>query len=171
MIEVYIRNESGKDRLIATFETYHEFFRGLREDDVKAFGYTEVDRTHAPRAWKDAARAITIDDFAHARYCYLAFDDGKLVTPDRLVGLFRAWWEDRPRRWGRYSWSRYAYGQYRAIKTTNERRQLESTKGEENAPKIRAARNFRNLPNSWDDFMSHNDKSWKTQSKRKHQWK
>lgn len=170
MIEVQFRDEHGKDRIIATFETYHEFFRGLREPDLKAFGYTEVDRTTAPRAWRDAAR-IDINEFAHSRNCYIALDDGKLVTPDRLVGLFRTWWEDRPRRrWG-WNWSPGAYGQYRKVKTTNERRQIDAWKDEEFAPKVRCARNFRNLPNTWDDYMSHNDKSWKTQSKRRYQWK
>ena len=171
MIEVYNRTEHGKDRLVATFETYHEFFRGLREENVKAFGYTEVERTTASRLFGDRNN-IDADEWAHTRNCYIAIEDGNLVTPDRLVGLFRDWWKDRPRwRWNRHGWSPGAYGQYRGVKTTNERRQIEATKGEENAPKIRAARNFRNLPNAWDDFMSHNDKSWKTQSKRRHQYK
>ena len=171
MIEVYNRTENGKDRLVANFNTYHELFRGLRESDIKAFGYNETDRTAAPRAWTDRNRG-EVDDWAATRNCYIAIDDGNFVTPDRLVGLFRDWWADRPRwRWNRHGWSPGAYGSYRALKTTNERRQIAACLDEEDAPRIRPSRNFRNLPNAWDDFMSHNDKSWKTQSKRRHQYR
>lgn len=176
MIEIYNRTEDGKDRLIATFETYHEFFRGLRESDLKAFGYTEVDRTDAPRIWSDANRyhLDNLNWMKSNRNCYLAYEDCKHVTPDRLVGLYRAWWDERPRMnwyWRGHGWTRNAWGGMRRIRTTNERRQIEAWKDEEDVPKVRAARNYRNLPNSWDDYMAHSDRSWKTQSKRKHQWK
>lgn len=63
-----------------------------------------------------------------------------------------------------------AYGSFRYIKTTQERR-MSLAFDEENFVKCRSSRTDANLPNSWDDIDSHNDKSWKTQSKRKHQWK
>lgn len=174
MIEIYNRNENGNDRLIAVFETYHEFFRGLRESDLKAFGYTEVDRTSAPR-WGNDRSKFDIDHLlANTRYCYIALEDANLITPDRLVGLYRAWWDERPRMnwyWRGHGWTRNAWGGMRRVRTTNERRQIDAWKDEEDAPKVRAARNYRNLPNSWDDYMAHSDRSWKTQSKRKNQWK
>ena len=46
MIEIYRRRE-GKDRLIRTFKTYEDLFRGMWEDDLKEFGYTPTDRTTA----------------------------------------------------------------------------------------------------------------------------
>ena len=52
-----------------------------------------------------------------------------------------------------------------------ERKWAHAWDDEEFAPKARAARQGKNLPDSWDDYHAHNDKCWKTQSKRKHQWR
>ena len=77
----------------------------------------------------------------------------------------------RPRKWW---WSRrggYAWGGHRAIRTFQERKWASAWDDEEDCPRVRARRNARNLPEPWDDIPSHNDKCWKTQSKRRHQWK
>lgn len=60
---------------------------------------------------------------------------------------------------------------YRRFRTLNERKQSEFWKGEEFTPKPRARRNFKNLPDSWDDcpISSWKDRNWK--KFRKHQWK
>lgn len=61
---------------------------------------------------------------------------------------------------------------YRAVKTTNERRQYEAALIEDIKPKIRSKRNPNNLPNSWNDVyvsLSSHAESWKTQRVRK-QW-
>ena len=177
MIEIFNRNENGKDRLIATLSNYHEMFRGLCERDLKAFGYDDNDRTDAPRTWRNNKR---IDDFywTNTRYCYIAVEDGKLVTPDRLVGLFRDWGVDRPywysnfpRRSHNYGWNRNAWGSFRAPKSANERRQFAAATVDDDAPPVRCARNPRNLADAWDDRYGHSDRNWKTQSKRQHQWK
>ena len=171
MIEVYNRTENGKDRLVGTFNNYHDLFRGLRESDIKAFGYNDADRTDAPRAWTDRTYP-DVDDWAATRFCYIAVEDGNFVTPDRLVGLFRDWWNDRPRyRYNRHGWNRNAYGSFRSPKTTNERRQVAAATVDDGAPPVRCARNFRNLPDAWDDFYGHSDRNWKTQSKRRHQYR
>jgi len=63
-----------------------------------------------------------------------------------------------------------AYGNFRSIRTFQERK-MSFAFDEENFVKCRSRRNNSNLPNSWDDYYSYNQKCWKKQSKRKHQWK
>ena len=62
------------------------------------------------------------------------------------------------------------YGRIRRPKTTQERR-LSFHNKDEGEPKIRPKRRCHSLPSAWDDIVAHNDASWKTQSKRKHQYK
>jgi hypothetical protein len=52
---------------------------------------------------------------------------------------------------------RYSHGSYRRIRTTQERRSSFACE----AQYVRPARNFRNLPNAWDDKRVHGDTSWK----------
>jgi len=99
--------------------------------------------------------------------------NGNLYTPDRLIGLRRKWLRERK--------SRYWYGfsgrkrrrcsSHRSMRTFQERKWAHAWDDEEFAPRVRAARQGKNLPDAWDDWHRHNDKCWKTQSKRKHQWK
>lgn len=60
----------------------------------------------------------------------------------------------------------WKYG-YRNIRTTQERRWSEA---EDHKDLCRARRNFKSLPNSWDDMISRPGYNWKVQSKRKKQW-
>jgi hypothetical protein len=86
----------------------------------------------------------------------------------------------RPTYWGlrrwRYRWPRMgrkaerAYGTYRNPRTTNERRQAFQNKDEDEPP-IRARRNKNNIITAWDDRLAHNDANWKTQYKRRHQYR
>ena len=60
----------------------------------------------------------------------------------------------------------------RRIHTTSERRMAEAhsdVEMKEYDVKVRAKRNARNLPDSWDDYRRHIEKNWKSQ--RKTQWK
>lgn len=109
----------------------------------------------------------------------VAFDEsGKQYLPDVLVGARRAWLDSKA---GKKYKNRYcrnlngrhkkAYGKFRNMRTLQERKWAEAWDDVEFAPKTRRARVNRNLPDAWDDWHVHNDKSWKTQSKRKHQWK
>lgn len=109
---------------------------------------------------------------------YAVYDqDGNLYTPDRLIGLRRDWVLTKPKNKYRYRWYRQnghkkqAWGGWRSIKTFQERKWAHAWDDEEFAPKPRPARQGKNLPDSWDDYRQHCDKSWKTQSKRKRQWK
>lgn len=113
---------------------------------------------------------------------YVALDrGGKFISSDRLVGLYREWRRGQVNFY-RESWhsasdrgkKKSAYGGFRYIKTTQERRMdfidPEATElGIE--IRVRNARNAANLPTAWDDFWAHNQKCWKKQSKRDHQWK
>jgi len=74
-------------------------------------------------------------------------------------------------KWRRGSHRRTAYGRFRHPRSTQEKRWVHAWDDEEFAPKVRAKRGMRYLPDAWDDYLSHNDKCWKTQSKRRHQWK
>jgi len=100
--------------------------------------------------------------------------NGNLYTPDRLIGLYRKW---RQRRTMKNRWSRRngvkkgSWGGYRGVRTLQERKWANAWDDEELAPKVRGRRSACNIPDSWDDIQVHSDKSWKTQTKRKHQWK
>jgi len=106
-------------------------------------------------------------------------ENGKQYLPDELVGLRRAWINDKKaskdfrNRYDRTSNGRRkkAYGHFRSVRTFQERKWAEAWNDEEFAPKTRRARAAPTLPDPWDDYICHNDKSWKTQSKRKKQWK
>ena len=105
------------------------------------------------------------------------YEDDVLITPDRLIGMRRAWTHRRyvqsiRRRQARYGRrTKQAYGGFRRPHTTTEKRAFCSLKDEEYTNLGRARRSIPNLPDTWDDVYAHADKSWKTQSKRKHQWK
>ena len=176
MIEIYKRDENGKDRLVATFQTYNDLFRRAWERDLKHFGYSVTDRTGRGPCFNEE-RDLSLF-YGTSRYCYIAYENDVFVTPDRLVGLFRADREARRDYWKRRWVSRYCcgarhsvYGGWRSIRTTHERRWAHAWDDEDFAPRVRGRRSAHNLPNSWDDYNAHNDRSWKTQSKRRHQWK
>lgn len=168
MIEIYRRVE-GKDRLICTFNTFEELFRVAWERDLANFGYSPTDRTQNYR--RLFGELINDDPFyvVDQTHTYVAYEADKLITPDRLVGLFRAHKTNRRARYWRRS--KKAWGRYRGIRTTQERRWAHAWDDEEFAPRVRAQRNAANLPNAWDDYESHNEKSWKKQSNRRHQWR
>lgn len=75
------------------------------------------------------------------------------------------------RRWKYNSWAKRRRYRLRRIRTTHERRWVRAWDDEEFAPKIRARRNARNLPDSWDDYVRRDvdDRNWKRH--RRHQWK
>lgn len=107
-------------------------------------------------------------------HAYILRDSyGDTINPEDVKNAYR---KKYPHKWGwlSHGWRRGAFGGYRCPKTTNEFRWAGAWDDEEFAPKAgfaRPSRRGRNLPNAWDDYLAHSDKSWKTQSKRKHQWK
>lgn len=59
---------------------------------------------------------------------------------------------------------------FRRIHTTPERRQAALVLREDGEVATRAARNVRNLPNSWDDYVRHVERNWKSQHKGRKAW-
>lgn len=100
----------------------------------------------------------------------LADENGNIIHPDVLIHHYRQYrrtpsvWRWPPRR-------KRAYGGYRHIKTTQERRMIQAFDDEPDAPRPRTKRTGNYLPDCWDDYLRHCEKSWKFQSKRKRQWK
>ncbi len=180
MIEIYKRDEfNGKLKIIATFDTFDALFQIVNDTYIaQAFGYVDTMRHLAGTKLGDHFTTSGLFTFGGARYCYVAYDNGKFVTPDRLVGLARAFKKVQLKKWQK-RWNRKfdcgakksAYGGFRKIRTTQERKWAHAWDDEEFAPRPRAARQGHNLPDSWDDYFSRAQKSWKWQSKRKHQWK
>lgn len=192
MIEVRQRNSNGVIQFIGTY-TEFEFSRKYGEDSVRElFSNTDTDN----RFWSKTERVADSTRPGGCRYqttCgnefkHTAYNSrGKLLTVDYLVGVTRAcnrafsskWiWNWRRKEWvKRQQWA-YHPGHkrtngryYRRIQTTNERRWAHAWDDEEVTPKYRAARNAKNLPNSWDDYRidSRYNHNWKRY--RKHQWK
>ena len=117
----------------------------------------------------------TKHDDSFSKAVVVADHNGKLFTRDRLVGLYREYWCNRSIRKNKYNrrngCKKSAWGGWRSMKTFQERKWANAWDDEEFVPKVRAARNDANLPDAWDDYYADSAKSWKIQSKRKHQWK
>jgi len=191
MLEVYKRDEhNGKLKVLASFNSFDEFFNyaGHYYDFTKYFGYTDTARhPNSAAGFGDHHRTPVVplrtDEIAwykESHYCYVLFENDKLVTPDRIVGLYREFkYNRRKDRPYRYWWTRKSdrgqkkdvYGHIRKMRTTQEKRWANAWDDEEFAPHIRPKRSVRLLPDAWDDYWAHNQKSWKRQSKRRHQWK
>lgn len=175
MIEIY-RRINGKDRLIASFSSLHEFFektRFLNEKELKTFGVDPTAKIFSPLLFNEGDFFCDIE-----HHVYVAYEEQKPITPDRLVGEYRAWVKNYYAR-SRRSWynrrdrgaRKDAYGRFRRPRTTQERRWASAWDDEDFMPPVRGKRRSHNLPNAWDDVYSHNQKSWKKQSKRRRQWK
>lgn len=190
MLEIYKRDEfNGKLKILATFNSFEDLFRrvGYRYNFAETFGYDDTDRhSHGHDHFGDHGRTPSIPrrtdyltwGWKETQYRYIAFEDGKVITPDRLVGLYRDYaynnridWHKRWNRKADRGQKKSAYGGLRRIRTFHERRWAHAWDDEEFAPRVRAARQGHNLPDPWDDYWADNQKSWKRQSKRKHQWK
>ena len=178
----------------AYYKDLEDFFWAYNERCIKeTIGYSINDRICQGVLYKEYRRGycrrryvsntaicheINCNEHSGYRQAYVVYDqDGNLYTPDRLIGLRREWNRTRPKNKYRYKWYRQngykkqAWGGFRSIKTFQERKWTHAWDDEEFAPKGRAARQGHNLPDPWDDYRQHCDKSWKTQSKRKHQWR
>jgi hypothetical protein len=178
MITVYKRDEfNGSLNIIKEFNQFDDMFDFIGyQFDSKIFGYSDVQRHNGqpnlgdfyqspPPCWM----------YVRRHYCYVVFDaNDKFVTPDRLLGMQRKFWKNRrikqDRKWASHRWGHHARGRLRYMRTNQEHRWAHAWDDEEFAPKVRAARQGKNLPTAWDDHMGHNEKSWKFQSKRSHQW-
>jgi hypothetical protein len=184
---------SGTRKIVSKhYETMDDFLRRHNEEKIKEhFGFTPEDkicratteveyrkvrgyRYVRRRTYCNKINCKEHDDAFHK--AEVVYDhNGNFYSPDRLVGLRREWLQNyKPIPWySRYRHGRKpkAWGWYRSIHTFQERKWAHAWDCEEDAPKIRAKRQGKNLPDGWDDTCRHNDKCWKTQSKRKYQWK
>lgn len=176
------------------YKSLEEFFKGNTEHTIKKYvGYsindkicvgvtkTDYGRGYCKRRYIRKAHhcgKINCHEHDEHRLAMAVYDHlGKLYTPDHLIGLYREWVRTRPNNLYKQRWFRRngckksVWGGFRNIKTAQERKWAHAWDDEEFAPKVRAARQGHNLPDSWDDYQRHSDKSWKTQSKRKYQWR
>lgn len=106
-------------------------------------------------------------------------ENGTILSKETILGEYRKFLRNWKSPYDWYSkWIRLrngrkksAYGGFRHPKTLNELKANESLDEDaiEYGVKIREKRKY--LPTVRDDNYSHNDKSWKTQSKRRKQWK
>lgn len=182
MLEIFKRDEfNGKLKIIAEFDSFEDLFRhvGYRYDFAETFGYNDVSRhTHGTHKLGDHHPVSDWNWWPNRNYCYVAYDNGKFVTPDRLVGLYRDFvyanrvdWRNRRNRKYDCGQKKSAWGRIRHMRTQHERKWAHAWNDEEFAPRARAKRQGHRLPSNWDDYWIHGQKSWKYQSKRKHQWK
>jgi hypothetical protein len=182
MYEIYRRDIfNGKLKLITEFETIEQIVTGFwkGESIIDNFGYTDAEREERYTVLFGEEH-LSYDYYDITCYKYIVAHNFKIVAPDRLLGVWREWkyqqslrkgyWVNRilQRRQGR---KRQAYGHFRQMNTKQERTWAHAWDDEEFAPKPRVARTNHNLPDSWDDIHWWTCKSWKVQSKRKHQWK
>ena len=125
--------------------------------ETRSFGYTQKEEArYDPAEW------------------ILRVETGDKITAEDLRPVY---WQLRSQRYRYRPWrdrhgrkASNAYGHYRKPKTQNEKRAAFPNK-DEGEPEIRGRRNKNNLPTGWDDFLSHNDACWKTQYKRRHQYR
>jgi hypothetical protein len=162
MIEIEKKNTCNDKRpIVAKFNSLEDLIRYvLSEHDLATFGYSPLDRTNHCFLFREK---LELEDYNSKRYCYVCYDDGKLVTPDILVGLYR---KLRPK-YRRYSWwagYKRSFGNYwRRPKTTQEKRWYSFEKHDK--LKLRAKRNVVNLPDMWDDIRRHRERCWKNTRK------
>ena len=110
---------------------------------------------------------------------FVAYNENDtILSVAYLTGIVRPYKKER-RAFFRYGWKarfdrgarKDVYGRLRHIKTYQERKWAHAWDDEEFPPKTRSRRQGDRLPDARDDYWSHNQRSWKKQSKRKHQWK
>lgn len=197
-ISVYRRSYEGKIICVHTFAHVDDLFETMHPGDkFEAFSNNINSRHRACRGyrWDKEQEWLsihypyysaglesfrTIDIVVNS---YVVYDErDKLVTKDRLVGLFRAYRRKKDEEWYKKyvlrrphpgSKRRWHFGNwYRYPQTTQEIRYAAGVEAdkEEFEPPYRARRNMRNLPHSWDDKPRSTDRRcWKNY--RDHQWK
>lgn len=174
MIEVTQKNKKGVVEILAQYETEEDFGKAhwpldILDDFSTSPIMVGVQQVYLP----SISYYITEPVFKKVAYN----GKGKVLTPDHLLGLARKYNPRYNRYWGKYSslwftgsksnWHRGVNIRY--MKTTQEYRWEKAWDDEEFAPKYRAKRTHKYLPNVYDDYWRYNMKSWK--QFRKHQWK
>lgn len=175
MITVTQRNRKGTVQEIGTY-TEEEFGKKFTVQDIDHSFSTSNIKVYAKDWYWPDSRIVGYSYHVFSKVAYN--ENGKILKPDTIVGIARKYWKKRNNNftgaWTRKrgnGWKIGAYGSYRHMKTFQERKWAHAWDDEEHTPKVRCARNIRNLPTSWDDIWANSQKCWKKQSKRKHQWK
>ena len=97
----------------------------------------------------------------------------KAKTKEHRTYEYKPWWADKVKVEFRkdpipHTGFKHRGNYYRRFKTTNEKRKSADV---EYKQYVKPKRNFRNLPDTWDEEkVRHIDKCWKSQSKKKKQW-
>ena len=173
MIEVTQKNRHGNVQIIETYETEAEFGLAYRyhfgPDFIRMFS-----TKHLMLGGRDEYSCKYAQSHFVPEYPKVAYTEkGKIIDPSHLLGIIRQYYRLFRQYWrhpGTKSQKRHVTGSYfRKIHTTPERRWAHAWDDEEFAPKCRARRNSKNLPESWDDYYRTGTKNWKKY--RSHQWK
>jgi hypothetical protein len=180
-IFVYQRNLNGVLHLVEEFDSSSAFASHYNEEWVKrAFSNDDSERVMDSDCWGNYKSSI-LNAKVYAKVAYNSKD--KLLPVSQLVGYCRNSGGILIINRGRYKgWDEYwmmirrgrkprAFGSFRYPRSTQEKRWANAWDDEEDCPPVRARRNIRHLPDAWDDHWSKTHKSWKKQSKRRHQWR
>lgn len=167
-IYVFQRSHNGVIHLMEEYNSPEDFANKYNEYKIDR-DFRDDDSIRVRQV--DLTRKL-LDQLVFAKVAKNARD--KIVPVSQLIGYCRSnrkkyicSWDKIRDRGGKKS----AYGRFRRMKHIQEKKWTNAWDDEEFAPRIRAARSIRNLPDPWDDRYSDGQKSWKKQSKRKHQYK
>ena len=180
-IFVYQRNLSGVLHLVEEFDSPLAFASRYNEGWVKrAFSNNDSDRVMDSDCW-GSYKSSLLNAKVYAKVAYNSKD--KLLPVSQLVGYCRSRGSILIVNRGSYKgWNEYfmrsrqgrkksAFGSFRYPRSMQEKRWALAWDDEEDCPPVRGRRRPRQLPDAWDDYYAHSEKSWKKQSKRKHQWR
>lgn len=178
--DIYIVHRYDGCTFIMTLQEIYKQFKyyGIRDK----FGYgTDFGRYISDYSWSDNYNFTfsSPDSTLRVYYQYLYFVTtikGKLVNPNQIISEYFIKYEPNNRiytgnftRYRRSHRKRKNCRVYRAMKTTAERKAVKAVLKDEGEPEFRGRR--RNIPNKWDDYWLYYDRSWKSQTKRKRQYK
>lgn len=168
---------------IAVFNTYNSFFSlfRLNRDYFKYFGNNPDIRVERDMYWPGhhygPLKASVNDKFLEFNvntYVYVVYDENENLVPvGTLKNLFGEWKKTKIPRWiFRFAGIKSSNCSYfRRIRTFQEKKWSKAWTDEEFAPKIRAKRGMRRLPDAWDDYQiaARENRNWK--EFRKTQWR
>ncbi len=155
-----------------TLQFIREQVSYMFDDPIKV-----IDEHGSGLRWNPIEKTCDYDrpERSHYEPCEFIIRDtyGNKLTKHEMEPFFyeayREHYRNKNQRQGRKT--NWCYGRYRTLNSSNERRSAWVNE-DDGEPAIRGARNANNLPNSWDDDSSQDaEKSWKKQSKRRHQWR
>jgi hypothetical protein len=174
-IYVYYIDTSAFNKTLCNyyFESFNEFFRSFGQLEIYYLcGPSEKIYQKADAGIKYLFSLQNLPKLNFAVYN----ENAKYFSKIELLARYKDWLYERLKLNKRHNYNRRqgrkkgAYGHYVKIKTIKTVRAL--VNGDYELDIIINLRKKSIPPNAWDrEKISHNDKSWKTQSKRKHHWK